>query len=326
MSTITQLKWGILGPGIIAKQFAQAIIDVNGSVEAVGGRKLEKAKKFADAFHVKKAYGSYEELLKDEEVDVVYIATPHTFHYEYIMESLKHNKHVLCEKSITVNAKQLKEIMELASEKNLVVAEAMTVYHMPIYKQVRDVLWSGKLGKLRMIHLAHGSNKDPDPENRFFNPDLAGGAMLDIGTYALSLSRYFLSEQPHEVLTTVKKFETGVDEQVGILLKNSSDEMAVISLTLRAIMPKNVVIAGEKGYISIEDYQRVTKATITYTEDGHVDFIEAGERDKAFHYEVENMNNYVLNKTKNETLRLSFDVMTLMDEVRNQAGIRYSFE
>ncbi|QIZ09356.1 hypothetical protein HFZ78_23855 [Priestia megaterium] len=162
--------------------------------------------------------------------------------------------------------------------------------------------------------------------NRFFNPDLAGGAMLDIGTYTLSLSRYFLSEQPNQIISTVKKFETGVDEQVGILLKNASNEMAVISMTLSAIMPKNIIIASEKGYILVEDYQRPTKATITYTEDGHVEVIEAGSTEKAFHYEVEDMNNYVLHKSKNDTLQLSVDVMQLMDEVRKQSSVSYSFE
>jgi len=323
---MAQLNWGILGPGIVAKEFANAIIEVNGHIAAVGARSLEKAQRFANEYNINKVYGSYEDLLKDDELDIIYIATPHTFHYEYIMESLKRNKHVLCEKSITVNGGQLKEIVDLANEKNLIVAEAMTVYHMPIYKKLRDILDSGQLGKLNMIQVSHGSYKEPDPSNRFFNPDLAGGAMLDIGTYALSISRYFLSNQPSEVLTTINRFETGVDEQVGILLKNASNEMAVISLTLRAMTPKNVIIAGEKGFILVEDYQRATRATITFTADGHVEVIEDGETEKAFHYEVEAMNNYVLNKSKNDTLSLSVDVMKLIDEVRDQSGITYSFE
>ncbi|SDJ79563.1 Gfo/Idh/MocA family protein [Sediminibacillus albus] len=323
---MNQLNWGILGPGTIAREFAVAIKEVNGRIAAVGARKPEKAQKFAEDYQIEKAYGSYDELLKDEAVDIVYIATPHTFHHEYIMESLKNNKHVFCEKSITVNSSQLKEIVELAKEKKLVVAEAMTIYHMPVYKKAREILQSGELGKLRMIQLTHGSLKEPDPTNRFFNPALAGGAMLDIGTYALSLSRYFMSNQPQEVSATVKQFETGVDEQVGILLKNQSDEMAVITLTLRAVMPKDVVIAGEKGFITIEDYQRATKATVTYTEDNRVEVIEAGDKEKAFHYEVEAMNNYIANKADNETLTLSVDVMALMDEVRRQAGVTYSFE
>lgn len=319
------INWAILGPGTIAADFAKAIEEVNGSVYAVGSRDVEKAKKFASNFNVQKVYGNYEEMLQDNEIDVVYISTPHCNHYEYIMKSLKNNKHVFCEKAITVNGNQLKEIVQLAKEKNLVVEEAMTIYHMPLYKKLRELVEGGKLGKIKMVQVSFGSLKEYDVKNRFFSQDLAGGALLDIGTYALSFTRYFLSSQPQEVLTTVKKFETGVDEQSGIILKNTDDEMAVISLTMRAKQPKKGVVAGELGYITVENFPRADKATITYP-DGSVELIEAGETSKALIYEVEDMNNYILYKNNSTTLSLSVDVMNIMDEVRNQWGLKYSFE
>jgi len=316
---MNNMKWAILGPGTIAADFANAIDKVNGSVYAVGSRTLEKAKKFASKHNVQKVYGDYEEMLQDKEVDIVYISTPHCNHYEYIIKSLKNNKHVLCEKAITVNGKQLKEITNLANEKNLVVAEAMTIYHMPLYKKLHELIDSGKLGKIKMVQVSFGSLKEYDVNNRFFSQDLAGGALLDIGTYALSFTRYFLSSQPQEILTTVKKFETGVDEQSGIILKNADDEMAVISLTMRAKQPKKGVVAGELGYITVDNFPRADKATITYL-DGKVEKIEVGDASKALIYEVEDMNNYVLNKSNIDTLGLSIDVMNIMDEVRNQWG------
>ncbi|MBC2580083.1 Gfo/Idh/MocA family protein [Clostridium sp. DJ247] len=322
---MSNIKWAILGPGTIAADFAKAIIEVNGSIYAVGSRSLEKAKKFASNYNVEKVYGNYEEMLQDNEIDVVYISTPHCNHYEYIMESLRNNKHVFCEKAITVNGNQLKEIVDLAKEKNLVVAEAMTIYHMPLYKKLRELVDSGKIGKIKMVQVSFGSLKEYDVNNRFFSQDLAGGALLDIGTYALSFTRYFLSSQPQEVLTTVKKFETGVDEQSGIILKNPDDEMAVISLTMRAKQPKKGVVAGELAYITVENFPRADKATITYP-DGKVEVIEAGETSKALIYEVEDMHNYILNRNNTDTLGLSVDVMSIMDEVRNQWGIKYSFE
>jgi predicted dehydrogenase len=319
------IKWAILGPGAIAADFAEAIAEVNGSVYAVGSRNLEKAGQFAAKHKVQKIYGNYEEMLKDEEIDVVYIATPHCNHYEYIIKSLESNKHVFCEKAITVNGQQLSHIVSLAKEKNLVVAEAMTIYHMPLYKKLQDIVSSGKLGKLKMIQVSFGSLKEYDVNNRFFSQDLAGGALLDIGTYALSFTRYFLSSQPEEILTTVKKFETGVDEQSGIILKNNNDEMAVISLTMRAKQPKRGVVAGELGYITVDNFPRANKATITYP-DGKVENIEAGDTAKALLYEVEDMNNCVSNNKKEDTLSLSIDVMNIMDEVRKQWGLRYTFE
>lgn len=322
---MSKVNWAILGPGQVAADFAQAINEVNGSIYAVGSRSLERAKAFKAEYKVEKAYGNYEEMLKDEKIDVVYIATPHSNHYEYILESLKHNKHVFCEKAITVNDKQLSKIITLAKEKNLIVAEGMTLYHMPLYKKLRDIVKSGKLGQLKMVQVSFGSCKTYDVTNRFFNKDLAGGALLDIGTYALSFTRYFLSSQPKEVLTTVKQFETGVDEQSGIILKNKEDEMAVITLTMRAKMPKRGVVAGGAGFITVDDFPRAQKATITYL-DGTSEVIEAGETAKALHYEVEDMNKCILNKQSLETIKLSKDVMEIMDEVRRQWGITYPFE
>ncbi|MDR3597178.1 Gfo/Idh/MocA family oxidoreductase [Clostridium sp.] len=322
---MNKLNWAILGPGTIATDFAKAISEVNGSIYAVGSRNIEKAKNFANEHKIQKAYGDYDEMLKDDEIDVVYISTPHCNHYEYIMKSLKNNKNVFCEKAITVNSNQLKEIVSLAKEKNLIVAEAMTIYHMPLYKKLRKLVDDGKLGKIKMIQVNFGSLKEYDVTNRFFSPDLAGGALLDIGTYALSFTRYFLSSQPKEILTTVKKFETGVDEQSGIILKNTDDEMAVISLTMRAKQPKRGIVCGELGYITVENFPRADRATITYP-DGSSETIEEGNTSNALIYEVEDMNNCIIKKNSSDTLKLSVDVMNIMDEVRKQWNLKYTFE
>ncbi|AAK81330.1 putative dehydrogenase [Clostridium acetobutylicum] len=319
------IKWAILGPGTIARDFAKAISEVDNNIYAVASRNIERAKKFANEYKAEKFYGDYDEMLRDENIDVVYISTPHCNHYEYIIKSLENNKHVFCEKAITVNGNQLKEIVDLANKKNLIVREAMTIYHMPLYKKLRELVDEGKIGKVKMIQVSFGSLKEYDVNNRFFSKDLAGGALLDIGTYALSFTRYFLSSQPEEILTTVKKFETGVDEQSGIILKNAEDEMAVISLTMRAKQPKRGVVAGEKAYITVENFPRADKATITYP-DGSVEVVEAGETDRALVYEVQDMKACILNKDTDYTLQLSLGVMNIMDEVRSQWGIRYPFE
>ena len=182
-----KLKWGILGPGSIARDFAQALNRVNGEVYAVASRNKERAEKFAGENNVKKAYGSYDEIIKDKDIDVVYIATPHSNHYEYIIKSLNNNKHVLCEKAITVNERELEEALKIAREKNLVLEEAMTLFHMPLYEKVIKKINKEDLGKVNMVQVSFGSFKEYDENNRFFNLDLAGGALLDIGTYAYPL-------------------------------------------------------------------------------------------------------------------------------------------
>ena len=320
-----KLKWGILGPGSIARDFAQALNRVNGEVYAVASRNKERAEKFARENNVKKAYGSYDEIIKDKDIDVVYIATPHSNHYEYIIKSLNNNKHVLCEKAITVNEKELEEALKIAREKNLVLEEAMTLFHMPLYEKVIKKINNEDLGKVNMVQVSFGSFKEYDENNRFFNLDLAGGALLDIGTYALSFARYFLSSMPEEILSTVKKAKTGVDEESGIILKTKEDEIATISLAFRSKMPKRGIVSCDNGFITIDNFPRANKATINYL-DGAVEVIECGEEEKALDYEVIFMEERIKENKESNSIELTYDVTKIMNKVRKDWGIVYPFE
>ena len=320
-----KLKWGILGPGNIARDFAQALNRVNGEVYAVASRNKERAEKFARENNVKKAYGSYDEIIKDKDIDVVYIATPHSNHYEYIIKSLNNNKHVLCEKAITVNERELEEALKIAREKNLVLEEAMTLFHMPLYEKVIKKINKEDLGKVNMVQVSFGSFKEYDENNRFFNLDLAGGALLDIGTYALSFVRYFLSSMPEEILSTVKKAKTGVDEESGIILKTKEDEIATISLAFRSKMPKRGIVSCDNGFITIDNFPRANKATINYL-DGAVEVIECGEEEKALDYEVIFMEERIKENKESNSIDLTYDVTKIMNKVRKDWGIVYPFE
>lgn len=320
-----KLKWGILGPGNIARDFAQALNRVNGEVYAVASRNKERAEKFARENNVKKAYGSYDEIIKDENIDVVYIATPHSNHYDYIIKSLNNNKHVLCEKAITVNERELEEALKIAREKNLVLEEAMTLFHMPLYEKVIKKINNEDLGKVNMVQVSFGSFKEYDENNRFFNLDLAGGALLDIGTYALSFARYFLSSMPEEILSTVKKAKTGVDEQSGIILKTKEEEIATISLAFRSKMPKRGIVSCDNGFITIDNFPRANKATINYL-DGTVEVIECGEEEKALDYEVSFMEEKINENKESNSIDLTYDVTKIMNKVRKDWGILYRFE
>ncbi|MDH5066121.1 Gfo/Idh/MocA family protein [Clostridium perfringens] len=320
-----KLKWGILGPGNIARDFAQALNRVNGEVYAVASRNKERAEKFARENNVKKAYGSYDEIIKDKDIDVVYIATPHSNHYEYIIKSLNNNKHVLCEKAITVNERELEEALKIAREKNLVLEEAMTLFHMPLYEKVIKKINKKDLGKVNMVQVSFGSFKEYDENNRFFNLDLAGGALLDIGTYALSFARYFLSSMPEEILSTVKKAKTGVDEESGIILKTKEDEIATICLAFRSKMPKRGIVSCDNGFITIDNFPRANKATINYL-DGAVEVIECGEEEKALDYEVIFMEERIKENKESNSIDLTYDVTKIMNKVRKDWGIVYPFE
>lgn len=323
---MNKLNWGILGTGWIATEMGEALNRVNGEIYAVCDTSLEKAQKYADKFGVQKAYGSADDMINDENVDIVYIATPHNLHYRFLVQALKAGKHVFCEKAITVNDKQLEEAVAIAKEKNLVICDGVTLLHMPLYKKLKEIVDSGVIGPVKMVQVNFGSCKEYDVTNRFFSKELAGGALLDIGVYAASFARFFMSSKANTVLTTANYFETGVDETSGIILRNPEGQMAVMALTMRAKQPKRGVVAGELGYIEINNYPRAAKATIIYTSDGHVETIELGNTDSALDYEVLDMQDYIINGTGEQNLQYIRDVMATLTEVRKQWGMIYPFE
>ncbi|MFT8956033.1 Gfo/Idh/MocA family protein [Liquorilactobacillus satsumensis] len=322
-------NWGMIGTGWIAHEMADALNTVNGEIYAVADINQEKLAEFASSKHIQKQYTDATALINDPQVDIIYIATPHTYHYEYIKKALNAGKHVFCEKAITVNARQFDEVQQLAAEKGLILTEGFTLYHMPLFTKIKKLIKAGKIGETKLVQVNFGSLKDYDPSNRFFNKDLAGGALLDIGGYATAFARTFLSSQPNVSLTTVKFFETGVDEQSGIILKNSQEQLVVMALSMRAKQPKRGVISGTKGYIEIENYPRATAAKITYTADAHSqhsEFLTAGNADEALCYEVEDMQRYIESGHDDGQLSLSHDVTHILDNVRTQWGMRYPFD
>lgn len=319
-------NWATLGCGVIGNQLAQALIDRGEGLYAVANRTHEKAVEFAKKYNIQKVYDKIDDVFEDDQVDIIYISTPHNKHIEYVKKALEAGKHVLCEKSITLNSKELDEAIQVAKEKNLVLAEAMTIYHMPIYKKLKEIIDSGKLGKLDLIQMNFGSYKEFDLTNRFFSKELAGGAMLDIGVYALAFVRWFMSSKPEEIVSQVKLAPTGVDEIASILLKNKEEEMATVILSLHTKQPKRGLIAFEKGYIELYEYPRGDQATITYTETGEKETICAGETKKALIYETIDMENTISNQIDYMYLEYTKDVMDMMTDIRYEWGLKYPEE
>lgn len=322
----TQYKWATLGTGVIANELAEALQSLGGNLYSVANRTYDKGLAFAQKYSIQKVYQTIDEVFEDPEVDIIYISTPHNTHINYLRKALSAGKHVLCEKSITLNSEELEEAIALAEENQVILAEAMTIFHMPIYRRLRELVQSQALGDLKMIQMNFGSYKDYDMTNRFFNRNLAGGALLDIGVYALSFVRWFMSETPDQISSQVKLAPTGVDEQVGILLSNPKGEMATIALTLHAKQPKRGTIAYDKGYIELYEYPRGQKAIITYTEDGHQDIIEAGDTSQALSYEVQDMEKAVAGIENEMHLAYSQEVMAIMTKLRKDWGLVYPEE
>lgn len=256
------LNWAVLGTGVIANEMAQALQKMGKNLYAVANRTHEKAIAFANKYDVQKVYDGIDDMFEDEDVDIIYITSPHNTHYAFMEKALQHGKHLLVEKSITLNSRELDSMIALANQKQLIMAEAMTIWHMPIYKKLWDIVKSNQLGKVQMITVNFGSFKEYDMNNRFFNMNLAGGAMLDIGVYALSIVRSFMDETPTDIVSQWKASPTGSDEQATILLKNKQDQMATVALSMHSKQPKRAMISCEKGYIEIMEYPRADKAVL----------------------------------------------------------------
>lgn len=314
---MTELQWGIIGLGGIAHSFAESFDQTTSKLTACASRTLKKAEEFAEQYDLPKAYGSYEELLADDAISIIYIAVPNRQHHQHIMQALQAGKHVLCEKAITMNLAELQEAIELAEQNQLVLAEAMTIFNMPLYHELHDLINSGRMGKLKMIQAPFGSYKEPDPKNRFFNPELAGGALLDIGTYAVSFARWFMTEQPKVIASTMIPFSTGVDEQSVTILQNSKNELASVNLTFQAKMPKKGIVAFENGYFTIDDYPRADQAQLFFN-DGTTELIETGFSENAFNYEIENMVQMIQGNLPNKSLFFTKDVIDILDQMQQK--------
>lgn len=324
-----EINWAVLGCGVIANEMAVALQKQGRHIYAVGNRTREKAVLFAEKYGIQKVYAQYDEMFTDPEVDAIYITTPHNTHIAFMKQAIANGKHVLVEKAVTLNSGELSEALSLAEEKGVVVAEAMTIFHMPIYRRLHEILQSGKLGAVNLMTVNFGSYKEYDMNNRFFNRNLAGGAMLDIGVYALSLCRWFMTSKPEQVKSIVKMAPTGVDEQAGLLLMNAEGQMAAIMLSLHSKQPKRGMISCEKGYIEIMEYPRACEARITYTENGETELVQAGRREDALLYEITDMENAIASYTdKQEGMYLAYtrDVMELMTACRREWNFTYPEE
>lgn len=320
------IHWAVLGTGTIANEMARTMERNGRHFYAVGSRSPEKAAAFGEKYGIQKVYSDLNEMFSDPAVDVVYIATPHNTHFAYIKKALENGKHVLAEKAITLNSDELREAAALAKAKGLVLAEAQTIYHMPLYKELREFLSSGKLGRVNLVTMNFGSFKEYDMGNRFFNRALAGGAMLDIGVYALSFVRWFLDSKPENLLSQVKTAPTGVDEQAGLLMTNPEGQMATVMLSLRSRQPKRGMVSCEKGYIEIMEYPRAWEAKITDADSGNVEVIRAGDCAQALMYEIADMESAIAGSPESMYLGYTEDVMDLMTRFRKSWGVSYPEE
>lgn len=282
----TKLGWGILGLGNIAHQFARAIPHAPGAwLAAAGSRTQAKADAFGREFGAARAYGSYDGVLADPDVDCVYIATPHCGHYEDAMASLRAGKHVLCEKPFMVNDSEATEVIALAREKNLFCMEAMWTRFFPLMDRLREMIATGVIGEVRAMQADFSFRAAFDPNSRLYDPSLTGGALLDVGIYPLSLASMIFGK-PSKISGVAHLGSTGVDEQNAVTLDYARGQHAVVTSAVSVQGFQEAQILGTDGRIRIHPPWAVPRALTLTKPDGPEETIEAPFAGNGYNYEI----------------------------------------
>jgi len=322
------IKWGILGAGKIAKKFADDFKVVNnGAIVAIASRSKNRSDEFAREFAIPKAYASYEEMVKDDEINLIYIATPHNFHLEHAQLCLNNGKSVLCEKPVTVNSAEFEILQNLAKEKNLFFMEALWTYYLPAIIQSMKWIREGKIGEVKQLQVSFGYTGNMDEKQRLANPNLAGGALLDIGIYGIAISELVFDDEVVEIQSMAHFSETGIDDYNSIQLRYKNGGMAQISSSFATALKNEAIIYGSKGRIEIPQFWMAKKAFLT-TGNENLEFIDKTPQ-LGYNYEAFAVNELIKKGAIESSvvpLVKSKKILSLMDQVRVQIGLKYPFE
>ncbi|MEY8235301.1 Gfo/Idh/MocA family oxidoreductase [Lachnospiraceae bacterium 66-29] len=322
------MKFGILAPGNIARSMAKAVSELEGmECYAVASRDYERAKNFAKQWGFAKAYGSYQELAEDPHVELIYVASPHSHHYQHTKLCLEHDKHVLVEKAFTVNAEQAEELIRLSQEKGLLLAEAIWTRYMPSRKMIDDILASGVLGKVTSLTANLGYIL-PHVE-RMQNPELAGGALLDLGVYPINFALMAFQGEVEKIDATAIMSPKGVDWMNSITLSFADGKMAVLHSDMLAQTDRQGVISGDQGYLEVQNINNCEEIRVYDLNRKMTARYQAPEQINGYEYEVMSCKKAIEEgkyecpeMPHSETLR----VMKILDHIRRQWGMVFPCE
>lgn len=315
-----KIRWGIVGPGTIAHEFAHDFQFVqNAELLAVASTSVERGTEFARKFGISRNYTDYASLYNDQEIDIVYVATPHVFHLPNCTEALMAGKAVLCEKPLTVNPIECRSLLNTASTTNNYLMEGMWTYFLPAIRKAREWVDDGIIGRIRQVKADFGYPVPFDPKSRMYNPELAGGALLDMGIYTLAINWLFVGETPKSMYVKSTKAKTGVDEEV-IVACDYGKSTAVLTTSFRCKLHNWAFIIGEKGYIAIPDFWRARECQL-YVLEECVDSYVDDRPGFGFNYEIEAVSkDLTLGRKASSTVphELSALLQDWMDKIRNE--------
>ena len=333
MNNSQKLKWGIIGVGNIANKMANALkITANNQLYAVASKTPSKARIFADKYGVENAF-SYQEIVNSEEIDVIYVATTHNFHFDNAKLALEYGKHVLIEKAFTVNAKEARELVRIARENNLFLMEAIWTRFLPSVKLLKEKIRNLEIGDVKQINIAYGGFVGSDYEKRLKDPALAGGVTLDMGIYAISFVCYLLGELPTDIKSMTRFGELGADEISNYMFRFPSKCLTNICTSYNLKMKNEAIIYGTKGFITFPEFSTGQRFTIFKHEGTNdikdtIDVLEKNH-DNGFIYQVEEVARCIQEgKLESNIIPLNetIGIMEVMDKMREEWDFIYPFE
>ena len=323
-----KFSWGILGPGGIAQAFAKDLALLQGhTIAAVGSRSLQNAQRFVATFGGT-AYGSYEELVADPSIDAIYVATPHPAHHDNVILALNAGKPVLCEKPFSVNAHEAQAMIDAAARNGVALMEAMWARFLPHYAKVREIVESGVLGPILSIHADHGQRLADQGIARLIEPALAGGALLDLGIYPVSFAHMILGT-PAQITSTAVMTDRGVDAQTSMIFTYQEGAQAVLTTTMIEQTPCRAVVAGLNGWLEIDRTFYNPAAMRVVLNDGTTTEYPNVYKGHGLREQAEVFKQLVRSgKLESEILtwKATVEIMTTLDTVREQIGLKYPFE
>lgn len=317
-------KWAILAPGKMSAKFTRGIkLLKNAELYAVGSRDLQRAKKFADEFGFKKYYGSYDELAADPDVEIIYIASPHSHHHEHTLLCLKHNKHVICEKAFAINSREVKEMIDYAGKRNLFLMEALWPQFQPFYKKAHEILKSEVLGEIIHLHAYFTFIPPFDPDDRKFNLALGGGSLLDIGIYPVIDALTFIGV-PDEIKASALFAETGSEDSINVIFKYNDGCMASLYSSFRTSAGISCKILCEKGNMTVSRGRDMNQRVILDLHGKERQEFIFSPPVMGYHWEAEEVMKCLdEGRTQSRVVPLSFslDLIETLDRIRKIAGI-----
>ena len=320
------INWGIIGLGKIANSFATDLLTVEGSkLYAVASRSKEKAEEFGNTYDAVKRYGSYEDLAKDPNVDVIYIATPHVKHHQDTLMCLKNKKAVLCEKPFAMNIAEVEEMISTAKENNCFLMEALWTRMMPHFNYVLEEIKSGKYGSIKSLKADFCFEAPFNPKGRLFDKALGGGALLDVGIYPVFCALAILGK-PNEIIAETKIGETGIDEETSITLKYDNDVIADLNSSIVYQTPSTATLICDNGTITMESRFHETDKVTTEL-DGVKTAHDFKYKAKGYNFEIAHVAQ-LLREGKTESPMMPFEfsqlIIETLDAIRAKIGLEYN--